>query len=342
MQGMGITLRDLALACDVDISTVSRALRDDPKVKVATRERVHLEAQRLGYHPNLAARSLAHGRTRTVWFILSSLQSQREQEPAQHASLQMREKGYDLLVALYHGDAEAYRRTQRRLSQGVTDGAIILPGPQDETAAFKPLVERNYPLIFLDRHVEGLPIPVVTSSNSTGVQELMRLCLKGAGHGRQVASGSRSGRDARDVGGARSFVILFDAGNPVEEARRDAALVFVRKRKLPFVHGQVSPDILAQLPEPIGVLASAQYMVQQFLAQHAKELQSRRMCFGVFDEWRGEPYPGEVTFVCVQDFAQMARVAVDQLQAMIDGKKKLRAHKTEVPPATYQTILPTF
>jgi DNA-binding LacI/PurR family transcriptional regulator len=29
---MGITLRDLAAACDVDISTVSRALRDDPRV----------------------------------------------------------------------------------------------------------------------------------------------------------------------------------------------------------------------------------------------------------------------------------------------------------------------
>mgnify|MGYP003873553925 CR=1 FL=1 len=318
---MGITLRDLAAACGVDISTVSRALRDDPRVKAATRERVRIEAERLGYHPNLAARSLAHGRTRTVWFILASLQSQREQEPAQHASLQLRARGYDLLVALYHGDPDAYRRTLRRLSQGVTDGAIVLPGPQDETAAFKPLVERNYPLIFVDRHVEGLPIPVVTSRNAEGARELLRRCLRR---------------------GARSSVVLFGAGNPVEESRRDAALAHARKRGLPFVHGQVSPDILARLPEPIAFLASAQYTVQQFLAQHAMALQGRRMCFGVFDEWRGEPYPGDAAFVCVQDFAQMARVAVDQLLATIDGRRKLRAQKTEIPPAEYRTILPRF
>lgn len=47
-----VTLETLALAVGLDRSTVSRALRDDPKVSAATRERVQAKARELGYRPN--------------------------------------------------------------------------------------------------------------------------------------------------------------------------------------------------------------------------------------------------------------------------------------------------
>jgi len=55
----GTRLSDLATSLDLNIATVSRALRDDPRVKPETRERVRAEAQRLGYRPHIAARALA-------------------------------------------------------------------------------------------------------------------------------------------------------------------------------------------------------------------------------------------------------------------------------------------
>ena len=52
-----ITLREVAVRIGVSASTVSLALRDSPKLPVATRERVRKEALALGYHydPMLAA-----------------------------------------------------------------------------------------------------------------------------------------------------------------------------------------------------------------------------------------------------------------------------------------------
>ena len=65
-----VRLADLAKTLNLDTSTVSRALRDDPQVTLETRRRVGEEALRLGYRPHLAARALAEGRTRTLWFVI--------------------------------------------------------------------------------------------------------------------------------------------------------------------------------------------------------------------------------------------------------------------------------
>ncbi|MEM9999696.1 MAG: LacI family DNA-binding transcriptional regulator [Pseudomonadota bacterium] len=66
-----IGLRQLAQSLGVDVSTVSRALRDDERVKPETRARVRDEAQRLGYRPHAAARALRGGRTGRVAVLLS-------------------------------------------------------------------------------------------------------------------------------------------------------------------------------------------------------------------------------------------------------------------------------
>ncbi len=50
-----VTVAQIAKACGVAVMTVSRALRSHPRVAPATRERILLTAQRLGYHPGNGA-----------------------------------------------------------------------------------------------------------------------------------------------------------------------------------------------------------------------------------------------------------------------------------------------
>ncbi|HVU15440.1 MAG TPA: LacI family DNA-binding transcriptional regulator [Candidatus Didemnitutus sp.] len=47
-----IGLRDIAAAAGVSVMAVSLALRDNPKISQATRERIHRLADKLGYHPD--------------------------------------------------------------------------------------------------------------------------------------------------------------------------------------------------------------------------------------------------------------------------------------------------
>src|SRR6056297_1896804 len=66
-----VGLKMLAEELGVDVSTVSRALRDDPRVKSETRRAVQDLAQRYDYRPNAAARALRGGKTGRVAVLLS-------------------------------------------------------------------------------------------------------------------------------------------------------------------------------------------------------------------------------------------------------------------------------
>ena len=61
-----LTIRHVAQSAGVSNTTASLGLRDDPRVKAATRKRILSAAARLGYRTNVAARMLA---SKTVPYI---------------------------------------------------------------------------------------------------------------------------------------------------------------------------------------------------------------------------------------------------------------------------------
>ena len=64
------TLRDVASAAGVAVSTVSYALNGKGRVDAATRARVQEVADRLGYRANRSAQNLRSGRTATLGLML--------------------------------------------------------------------------------------------------------------------------------------------------------------------------------------------------------------------------------------------------------------------------------
>jgi DNA-binding LacI/PurR family transcriptional regulator len=65
-----VTIRDVASAAGVSVSTVSQALNGRGRVDASTRERVERIATKLGYHANRNARALRSGRTGTIGLVL--------------------------------------------------------------------------------------------------------------------------------------------------------------------------------------------------------------------------------------------------------------------------------
>ena len=60
------SLKDLAQECGVSVATVSKALNGQPDISEATRARVREAARRMGYVPNMAARSMKTNRTYNI------------------------------------------------------------------------------------------------------------------------------------------------------------------------------------------------------------------------------------------------------------------------------------
>jgi len=317
---MKTTLQDIARRCKVDVSTVSRALRGDPQVKPRTRKTIAQVAAELDYHPNLAARSLVAGRTHTIWMIVPTLVNFLEREPCERASVFLREAGYDLLVSLYGAEVSTYEHLIQRLDQCVADGAIIIAGLDIHAPAapFRNLLQRGFPFVFLDRHTESVPAPVVTTDNETGARHLARACVE---HG------------------ARQAIVHFGAHNPVDQARCRGAVAELQALGCPttIVNEGVPPPSCATVPQPLALLASSQDTAGRFLSRHAAAVRRPQM-IGIFDDWYGEPNPGETVFTCVQDSEHMTQLAVNHLLDLIQGKATLHHHITRVPPREYRTI----
>lgn len=65
------TLKTIAYMTGLGVSTVSRALHDAPDIGQATKERVRLVANQIGYRPNRAGVRLRTGKTNVISLILS-------------------------------------------------------------------------------------------------------------------------------------------------------------------------------------------------------------------------------------------------------------------------------
>src|ERR1019366_4391249 len=70
-----MNLAEVAKRAGVSTATVSRVLNQASVVRNSTRQRVMRAVSELNYHPNLHARSLAKGASRTIGMIASNLQN---------------------------------------------------------------------------------------------------------------------------------------------------------------------------------------------------------------------------------------------------------------------------
>ena len=152
MRGISKLAHELGLST----GTVSRALNNVPGVHIKTRQRVLEAAQRLGYEPNQAARTLALGQTRSVGFMI-------DLDPDTAANgdnffmgvfdgLQsvLTPLGLDLLVLPCPSKQHRFAFLDRLVAKRLVDG-MILSGTEKEDPRIDLLQSARLPLAALGR-----------------------------------------------------------------------------------------------------------------------------------------------------------------------------------------------
>jgi LacI family transcriptional regulator len=120
------SLADVAAAANVSIATVSRVLNDNHKSRIAraTKVRVRLAAEELGYRPNLFARSLLGIKTRTLGLIMSTFENPFFAGVARSAWQHASENNYHILLEAQSPSMEPMRNSSMFASWPV-DGLIL-------------------------------------------------------------------------------------------------------------------------------------------------------------------------------------------------------------------------
>lgn len=176
-----VTSRDVADALGISQSTVSRAFTPGASISPALRERIHATAARLGYRPNLIARSLNAGESKLVGFVLSRQTNLIYPELVYELSGGLSERGYQLLLFTVPDDGDVTKTVERIWSYRVD--AVLSTGVLDERQAqlFEP---HALPLVMLNR-VLNLPVSSVSCDFAGGAAGLVQRLLE-TGHRRFV------------------------------------------------------------------------------------------------------------------------------------------------------------
>ena len=112
-----VTLREVAAAAHVSISTASRALTDGRWVSDEKLHRIREAADRIGYRPHEGARSLRRFRTMTIGLVSNDLGTPAMIDLIGGITEEAQEAGYCVFFGNAGGATPNYRTIVRRLFQ---------------------------------------------------------------------------------------------------------------------------------------------------------------------------------------------------------------------------------
>jgi LacI family transcriptional regulator len=147
------SMREVAEAAGVAMSSVSRVLSDHPDVSPAMRQRVRAAVEELGYEPNLLAQSLRRQETLSVGFVVRDISNPLMAEIVKSAEKRLRESGYALLLTNSESDPELDADHIRLFQQRRVDGLILSLTSETHPRTTRLLEQLGVPCVLVDRDV---------------------------------------------------------------------------------------------------------------------------------------------------------------------------------------------
>ena len=155
-----LTMKDIAAHFGISVATVSRALKDSPRISVERRAAIQQYAREHNFTPNLIAESLRHSRIQPMKVIgvilpefahyyFSSILSGIEEEASAH--------GYRIMVAQSNEQYEREVKICKSFYENKVCGIIVSQAKDTHRYDhFQQLIDTGIPLVFYDRICTGV------------------------------------------------------------------------------------------------------------------------------------------------------------------------------------------
>ena len=146
-----VRLKDIAALAGVSVMTVSKSLRDAPDVSDATRARIRLLADQMGYVPDSSAQGLRTRTTKLFGLVVPTMTDPIFSRVLLAIEEQAHELGYDILIAHTLNKVEREEACIRRMLSRRADGIFISPvyRMEPEARIYQELLSRRVPTVLL-------------------------------------------------------------------------------------------------------------------------------------------------------------------------------------------------
>lgn len=280
------TRKEIAKLAGVSERTVYRALNNMPEVSEATRQKVWVIAQRLGYRPNAIAQALVRRETKTLGIIVGDC-SHPFYAPIIRAISETASE-YDYTVFLCntgYDDVNLFIKAVNDLTAKKVDGLLILPIPNTDSE-IEILKARGIPVVLVNRYIERHAFDCVYSDNQFGGYELTKQLLD-LGH-RRIAyidhcytssaardrfSGFRKAMDERGlfnenlrfVADYRSQTTVNDAVQEILSQSEKATAIFAYNDLMAIYAMRALKDAGVRIPDEMTLVGYDNITVAEFL-----------------------------------------------------------------------------
>ncbi|MGK6352399.1 LacI family DNA-binding transcriptional regulator [Parapedobacter sp. DT-150] len=168
-----VTIYDIAAALNISAATVSRGLKNHPAIKQATKDKIFVQAERMGYRFNTFARNLRTKRTYTIGVIVPRLNSMFMSDVLAGMERVSNEAGYELIISQSLETMEKEMKNATTMFNNRVDGLLVsLAYTTMNIDHFKRFIDKNIPLIFFDRVFEHPNCPNIVINNYKAAYEV--------------------------------------------------------------------------------------------------------------------------------------------------------------------------
>ena len=144
-----MNIHEIAKRAKVSTATVSRTINRVPTVRPQLAKRVWKAVDELGYFPNLQARALVSGRSRTFGLIVSEITNPFFPEIVHVFEETALKHNYEVLLTSTVHDTERMKIAARRMLENRVEGVAVMTFGMEESL-LDDLKLRSVPLVFVD------------------------------------------------------------------------------------------------------------------------------------------------------------------------------------------------
>ena len=177
-----ITIKQIAAALHVSISTVSKALNDSYEISEETKKKIQIYAKEHKYKPNTLALSLQNKKTKTIGILLPNILTYYFARVLRGIEKVATEKGYNIITCITN---ESYKKevdTMEMLSNGTIDGFIACISEEtlklEKFDHYKDILEEGTPIVLYDRVHKDINCDKVVTDNIKSAYKATRFLMK--------------------------------------------------------------------------------------------------------------------------------------------------------------------
>lgn len=146
------TLKDIALALNISVTTVSKALKGYADVSKSTRKAVEDLAEQMNYSPNSVAVNLRTRETKTIGVIIPTIVHHFFSQVIDGILEEAEKKGYLVIILLSDESIKQEKKLIKLLINKRVDGILIsLAAENDSSKHLQKIIDNKIPLVLFDK-----------------------------------------------------------------------------------------------------------------------------------------------------------------------------------------------